>query len=455
MARLKRQSPARLLVPLFAAALVLVICLSDLTGTAQATSTASAIARIAATQAAAHSPAEAAKAVLTSAGGPSTLAPPAIHAQAAILEDMSTGQVLYSQNADAERPMASTTKIMTALLVLNTLSLDRVVTVSARAAKVGEQSLGLKAGDRLTVRQLLYGTLVYSANDAAFALAEACSGSMESFVKKMNQKAAQLGLSNTHYVNPDGLDAPGHYSSARDLAALARYAMKNAEFRKIVGTVSYSIALPGRSTPFVFRNVNKLLGTVSWVTGIKTGSTDGAGVCLVSSGTQNGRSVVSVVLGETASTPTWSDSKALLEYGFELEQLAATSAPLTCTAPLFGQDEIPAVSTSASGTLTLTVAADGSSVHYVAKITGLTVARLHEGKSGTSGATLLTLFSGPAKTGSFTGVLAQGSFTAANLGGPLEGKKVADLVALIKSGEVYINVGTNSHPRGEIRGQLK
>ena len=274
---------------LVASALVFIICFSGLAGTAQATT------------------------------ARSTLAPPAVHAKAAILVDMNTGRVLYSHNANARRRMASTTKIMTALLALDTLPLDRVVTVSSRAAEVGAWSLGLKPGDRLTVKQLLHAALVYSANDAAFALAEASSGSMEAFVRKMNREASKLGLSNTHYVNPDGLDAPGQFSSARDLAILARHAMKNGEFRRIVATVTYGITLPGHSQSFVFRNINKLLGTVSGVTGIKTGSTNQAGVCLVASGTENGKSVISVVLGEANVTQTWSDSKALLTYGFERE----------------------------------------------------------------------------------------------------------------------------------------
>jgi D-alanyl-D-alanine carboxypeptidase (penicillin-binding protein 5/6) len=211
---------------------------------------------------------------------------------------------------------------MTAILVLESLPLDKVVTVSARAASVGEQSLGLKAGDKLTVEQLLYGALVHSGNDAACALAEACSGSIESFVAEMNAKASELGLTNTHFVNPDGLDAPGHYSSARDLATLARYAMQNSEFRKIVSTESYSITLRSDSTPFTFRNVNRLLGSVPWVTGIKTGSTNDARFCLVASGSKNGDSVISVVLGESNWTNTYADGETLLEYGFKLDQLS-------------------------------------------------------------------------------------------------------------------------------------
>ena len=263
-----------------------------------------------------------------------SLVPPKIQAKSAILMDMDSDRVLYSHNANSRRLMGSTTKIMTALLVLDTLPLNQEVTVSARAASVGQQSLGLKAGDRLTVEQLLYGALVHSGNDAAFALAEACSGSMAAFVGRMNEKAGELGLSNTHYVNPDGLDAPTEYSSAADLATLARVAMERPEFRRIVGTVNYSILLPGNSVPFAFRNVNKLLGTVSWVTGIKTGSTSGAGFCLVASGAKDGTSLISVVLGESSWTPTWANSQALLDYGFKWEQVAAQPVPASPVTPV-------------------------------------------------------------------------------------------------------------------------
>ena len=255
-----------------------------------------------------------------------TATAPAIHVSHAILIDMSSGRVLYSSNPDDRCAIGSTTKIMTAILLLESLPLDRVVTVSPRAASVGEQSLGLKAGDQLTVEQLLYGALVHSGNDAACALAEACSGSIESFVSEMNAKASELGLKNTHFANPDGLDAPGHYSSARDLATLARYAMQNSEFRKIVGTESYSITLRSGSTPFTFHNVNRLLGSASWVTGVKTGFTNDAHFCLVASGSNSGASVISVVLGESNWTNTYADGEKLLEYGFKLDQPSIVSS---------------------------------------------------------------------------------------------------------------------------------
>jgi D-alanyl-D-alanine carboxypeptidase len=166
---------------------------------------------------------------------------------------------------------------------------------------------------------MLYALMVKSANDAGVVLAEASAGSVEAFVDKMNAKAAQLGLKNTHFTNPHGLDTPGYtagYSSARDLATMAQYAMKNAEFRKLVGTVNWSITMPGDTKQQTFRNHNELLGTVSWVTGVKTGFTNRAGFCLVASGTQNGASLIGVVLGEKTQPPCWADSKALLQFGF-------------------------------------------------------------------------------------------------------------------------------------------
>lgn len=172
--------------------------------------------------------------------------------------------------------------------------------------------------------------------------------------------------------------------------------------------------------------------------------------------------------GKNTAGPTSTSTRQALSSSTTSTSLPATATTSTAGGPakgvqsysalLSGKNETPALSTSAGGTLKLTVAADGSSVHYllsVSKITDVTIARLHEGKAGTSGATILTLYGGPIRSGVFGGVLAQGSFTAADLQGPLKGKKVADLVALIKSGKVYLNAGTSRHPGGEIRGQIR
>jgi len=214
--------------------------------------------------------------------------------------------------------MASTTKIMTAVLVLENLDLSAQVMVSAKAAATPEPSALLRTGDILTVEQLLYLLLLRSSNAAAAALAEACAGDVEAFVEQMNAKARELGLVDTHFVNPHGLDAAGHYSTALDMARLARYAMANQTFRRIVATKQYTIQLPGRSKPTVITSTNKLLAMADWVDGIKTGLTPKAEQCLVGSGTKDGVSVISVVLGQPVPEVCWQESRALLEYGLSL-----------------------------------------------------------------------------------------------------------------------------------------
>ncbi len=239
-----------------------------------------------------------------------------MQAKAAVLINMDDGRLLYAKNADERRPMASTTKIMTGILVLEKLPLDKVVVASKKAAAAGESEIYLVPGEKLTVEQLLEALLVKSANDAAADLAEAVAGSQEAFVGLMNQKAQELGLSNTHFQNPHGLTAKDHYSSARDLATLARYAMKNPDFRRLVATKKTTIPWPGRPYDRVLKNHNTLLGVAPYVTGVKTGFTLPAGFCLVGSGSKGGVSLVSVVLGESNKAAVDQDSKRLLEYGF-------------------------------------------------------------------------------------------------------------------------------------------
>ena len=240
---------------------------------------------------------------------------PSIQSPSAIVVNTGTGRVLYEKNAEKRRPMASTTKIMTAVLVLEQMDLAASVSVSEKAAATIETKPWLKAGDELTVEELLYSLLVHSANSAAVALAEGCSGDVETFVAEMNAKAAELGLQDTSFMNPNGLDKQGHYSTAADLATLARYAMQNRVFRTMVATKEYTLALPGRDAPLVFENTNKLLGRVDWVDGVKTGLTPKADQCLVASGTKDGVSVISVILGQPSSNVCWEESQALLEYG--------------------------------------------------------------------------------------------------------------------------------------------
>lgn len=240
------------------------------------------------------------------------VAPPRVQARAVILADESTGQVLFERNASSARAMASTTKVMTALLALERLDEQKVVVIGSGPPQVGEESLRLRQGERLTVRQLLLGLLVKSANDAGAALAEAVDGNQAAFVRRMNRKAAALRLGATHYVTPYGLDRPGHQTSARDLARLWEVAMRRADFRSLVATKAARI--PGGPLSLRrFVTTNQLLGSYRWTVGGKTGFTNRAGRCLVASASRGGRRLVAVALGSPNAFP---DVRALFDYGF-------------------------------------------------------------------------------------------------------------------------------------------
>lgn len=236
---------------------------------------------------------------------------PVIDAAAAIVMDAKTGRVLYSKNATIRRSIASTTKIMTALVAIENGNPDDIVTISSRAASIWGSNINLQTGQKYTLNELLYGLLLNSGNDASIAVAEHISGSVEAFVEKMNQKAKELGAYNTSYANTHGLDAPGHYSTAYDLALIARYALENPVFSKIVST-RYA-AIPGKQ----LHNTNEMLEIYQGADGVKTGYTGKAGRCLVTSATREGMRLISVVLGSPTNYKRALGSKSILDYAFE------------------------------------------------------------------------------------------------------------------------------------------
>lgn len=231
----------------------------------------------------------------------------AISAQHGVLLDAQTGRLLYSKNPDARSLIASTTKIMTALIICEQCNVLDRVRIPKEAVGIEGSSMYLQEGEILTIQELLYGLMLHSGNDAAVALAIYCGGTAEGFVGLMNDKAYTLGLKNTQFMNPHGLDAPGHYSTARDLAILAAYAMENPIFAR---TVSAKTVTAGER---VLTNHNKLLWRVAGADGVKTGYTKAAGRILVSSATRDGRRLVAVTIN---APDDWNDHGSLLENGF-------------------------------------------------------------------------------------------------------------------------------------------
>ena len=226
----------------------------------------------------------------------------------------SNGRVLWAREPDQERAMASTTKIMTAVVAFEQGTLDELVTVSSRAAGIGESAARLRAGESYPLSTLLEAILVRSGNDASIAIAEHIAGSVEKFAELMNAKAVELGLEHTHFANPHGLDAEDHYTSAADLATLARYAMGKPEFRRMVGLES--TVVPNTDGPGELENSNLLITTLEGATGVKTGWTGRAGYCLVASAEREGMELFAVVLGTDDEMQRFQQAGLLLEWGF-------------------------------------------------------------------------------------------------------------------------------------------
>lgn len=236
---------------------------------------------------------------------------PSISAKEAILIDGRSGKILYEKNADKKGYPASTTKIMTAILTLDIckeqkISLDEKITIPKEAEGVEGSSLYIKSGEKYTIRELLYGVMLRSGNDGATALASCIGGNIPHFIERMNEKARELGCSNTHFTNPTGLYEEDHYTTAKDLASIARYAMKNKEFRKIAGTKEWKN----------YTNKNKTVFQYEGGTGIKIGFTKKSGRTLVASSMREGTELICVVLNDG---DWFEDAYRLMDYGYKIK----------------------------------------------------------------------------------------------------------------------------------------
>lgn len=239
-------------------------------------------------------------------------------AQSAILIEASTGRVIWEKDADVRHYPASMTKMMTGILALEKLLPKADVVISPNAAATEDCPLEIVAGECLSADNIITGMLMESDNGAAVAIAEAVDGSVSQFVQRMNERAQEIGMSNTHFVNPNGLTEANHYSTARDMAKLARFAMNNKKFREIVSTKKQVIhwEVPARQQKLA-ENTNKLLANYNGMNGIKTGWTKAAGGCLAASARRNGVELIAIVMQTPGPDDRFADASKLLDYGFK------------------------------------------------------------------------------------------------------------------------------------------
>ncbi len=302
-------------------------------------------------------------------------APPTLSATSAALFDPVSGCFLLTVNADERRPMASTTKIMTALVVLEKSDPDATLLVPREAVGIEGSSIYLFENEEITVKTLLYALLLNSANDAATALAIHVAGSVAAFAALMNEKAASMGLKNTHFTNPHGLHDEAHYTTARELALLTAAALKNEELAAIVSTKRYSVPQNGTNATRLFLNHNRLLRTYEGAVGVKTGFTKKSGRCLVSAATRNDLTLIAVTLNDPSD---WRDHAAMLDWGFS-EYEGFCPVPEALSLPVVGgtQSEVAVLP---EGSLALTLPRAHGEITCVAELPRFLFAGFEEGR---------------------------------------------------------------------------
>ena len=250
---------------------------------------------------------------------------PKLNSRYAVVLDRNSKAILYAKNENKRVPMASTTKIMTAIVLLENLGVNNDLTLNSQieackqAGAIGGSRLGLKAGDKITINDLLYGLMLCSGNDAAIQIAVSIGGSIEGFADLMNKKAKELGLKDSHFITPHGLDEPEHYTTAYELALITDYALNIEKIAQVVNTKTYTVTINGNSK--TINNTNELLGYLNGVNGVKTGFTNGAGRCLVTSVNRNDFNIITVVLGADTKKIRTKDSISLIEYTYSNYEL--------------------------------------------------------------------------------------------------------------------------------------
>ena len=277
-----------------------------------------------------------------------------VSAKSAILIEASSGDVVYEKNAHERLPMASTTKIMTALVALENCDPDKKFVIPAEATGIEGSSAYLKEGETLTMRELLMCLMLESANDAATAIALLTAGGVPEFAEMMNEKAEGLGLCNTHFENPHGLDSKDHYTTAEDLAKLAAYALGNETFRETVSTKNATVTLHDGEGVRMLSNHNSLLRSYDGAIGVKTGFTKTSGRCLVSAAERDGVTMIAVTL---SAPDDWNDHRAMLDYGFSKYTNVKLAVPeqFTCVLPIAGAAGSENVTCTNTGSFSLTV----------------------------------------------------------------------------------------------------
>lgn len=242
---------------------------------------------------------------------------------AAVVMDYDTGRVLYTKNATEPRPMASLTKVMTSILLVENCDLEEMIEVPSEATWIGGSTVGLKKGDKVSAKALLYGMLLPSGNDCAYTVGLHIGGSIENFANLMTMKAKSIGITDTSFANPHGLDNENHYTSAKSMALIAKYALQNPTINEIVNTKTATVSF-GSFTK-TLNNTNALLRTYDKADGVKTGFTNGANRCLVASATDHDRRYIAVILGAETTEIRFREAKEILEYCFENYQITDIS----------------------------------------------------------------------------------------------------------------------------------